>query len=271
MTILDEILERKVVEVESAKSRVGPEEMRSRAEAVSEAPRGFRRALVSSEAPAVIAEVKRKSPSKGEIRTDFEPVACAQAYDAGGAAALSVLTDEYFFGGHLDYLAKIRAEVSQPLLRKDFTIDRYQIDEARAAGADAILLIVSALSHEAMLDFGSYARALGLDVLVEVHNEAELDRALDMNADLIGVNNRDLATFETDLAVTERIAGALSARKPGALDSDIVLVAESGIRNRQDIARLEAVGARAFLVGESLMREDDLVQALRSLRAGQGQ
>jgi indole-3-glycerol phosphate synthase len=268
VTILDKIIEHKKGEVEVAKSRICPGDMRARAEAVSEAPRGFRRALVEGEAPAVIAEVKRRSPSKGEIRSDFEPVLCAQAYHAGGAAALSVLTDEHFFGGHLDYLAKIRAEVSLPILRKDFTIDAYQIDEARSAGADAILLIAKALSTDVMPILAAHARGIGLDVLVEVHDEAELERALDMNADLIGVNNRNLATFETDLGVTERLAGVLNNRNPGSLRSDIVLVGESGIRNRADVARLEAVGARAFLVGESLMREKDLVRALNTLRRG---
>ena len=268
MTILDEIIEHKKGEVEAAKGRVSPGDMQARAEAVSDAPRGFRRALAEAAAPAVIAEVKRRSPSKGEIRSDFEPVSCAQAYDAGGAAALSVLTDEHFFGGHLDYLAKIRAEVSLPILRKDFTIDAYQVDETRAAGADAILLIAKALSVDVMPALAAHARGLGLDVLVEVHDEAELERALDMKADLIGVNNRNLATFETDLGITERLAGVLNNRNPDSLRSDIVLVGESGIRNRADVARLEAVGARAFLVGESLMREKDLVQALNTLRRG---
>jgi indole-3-glycerol phosphate synthase len=254
MTILDEIIEHKKGEVEAAKGRVSPSDMQARAEAASDAPRGFRRALAEGAAPAVIAEVKRRSPSKGEIRSDFEPVLCAQAYDAGGAAALSVLTDEHFFGGHLDFLAKIRAEVSLPILRKDFTIDAYQVDETRAAGADAILLIAKALSADVMPRLAAHARGIGLDVLVEVHDEAELERAL--------------ATFETDLGITEHLAGVLHNRNPDSLRSDILLVGESGIRNRADVARLEAVGARAFLVGESLMREKDLVQALKTLRRG---
>ena len=268
MSILDEILERKAGEVEAAKARVSAAEMRERALAVSDPTRGFRRALSESDAPAIIAEVKRRSPSKGEIRKDFEPVSCAQAYASGGAAALSVLTDEHYFGGHLDFLAKIRAEVSQPLLRKDFTIDSYQIDEARAAGADAILLIAGALPEDSMPELAVHARALGLDVLVEVNREAELDRALAMDADLIGINNRNLEIFETDLATTERLAHLLAERKPGALDREVLLVSESGIRNRSDIDRLERAGARAFLVGESLMRESDLSRALRTLRTG---
>ncbi len=268
MTILDEILEHKVGEVERAKSRVAPAQMRRQAREAASVPRGFRDALIAAEAPAIIAEVKRRSPSKGEIRPDFEPVACAQQYAAHGAAALSVLTDEHYFGGHLGFLAKIRAEVSQPLLRKDFMIDPYQVDEARVAGADAILLIAAALPAERMRELSEYARELSLDVLVEVHDEPELDRALALGADLIGVNNRDLATFTTDLATTEHLASVMAARGTPPGQGAVVLVAESGIRDRADIERLQAAGARAFLVGESLMREPDLGSALRELRMG---
>lgn len=266
MTILGEILAHKAVEVEAAKLLISADEMRDRARSTVEPTRGFRAALASGETPAVIAEVKRRSPSKGEIRADFEPVSCARQYEANGAAVLSVLTDEHYFGGHLDYLAKIRAEVALPLLRKDFTIDSYQVDEARASGADAILLIASALAQEQMSALYDHARSLGLDVLVEVHNEAELERAMAIEATLIGVNNRDLATFTTDLAVTERLAAVLFAGAEP--DGDVLLVGESGIRDRADIARLETAGARAFLVGESLMRESDLGLALRTLRTG---
>ncbi|MFT5441103.1 MAG: indole-3-glycerol phosphate synthase [Myxococcota bacterium] len=268
MTILDEILAHKAVEVEAAKLLTSADEMRDRARSMLEPTRGFRAVLAGAEAPAVIAEVKRRSPSKGEIRADFEPVSCAQQYEANGAAVLSVLTDEHYFGGHLDDLVKIRAEVSLPLLRKDFTIDSYQVDEARASGADAILLIAKALAQEQLSALYDHARSLGLDVLVEVHNEAELKRAMAIEATLIGVNNRDLATFTTDLAVTERLAAVLFAGAGAGPDGDVLLVGESGIRDRADIARLEAVGARAFLVGESLMRESDLGLALRTLRTG---
>lgn len=268
MTILAEILERKAEEVERAKTRVAPAEMQRRAKMVTEPVRGFRDALLAAESPAVIAEVKRRSPSKGEIRADFEPVSCARDYAEGGAAALSVLTDEHYFGGRLDFLAKIRAEVSLPLLRKDFTIDPYQVDEARVAGADAILLIASALSKERMSSLFERARGLDLDVLVEVHDETELDCARAIDADLIGVNNRDLATFTTDLSITERLAEALvDGGGPEAMDA-VVLVAESGIRDHDDIERLKGAGARAFLVGESLMRQPDLETALRRLRTG---
>ena len=268
MTILAEILERKAEEVERAKARTAPAEMQRRAKMVAEPTRGFRDALVAADEPAVIAEVKRRSPSKGEIRADFEPVSCAREYAANGAAALSILTDEHYFGGRLDFLAKIRAEVGLPLLRKDFTIDPYQVDESRVAGADAILLIAAALSEERMPQLFERARGLELDVLVEVHDEAELERARVMGADLIGVNNRDLASFTTDLSTTERLAKALGeGSDPGAIDA-VVLVAESGIRDRADIERLQEAGARAFLVGESLMREPDLGWALRRLRTG---
>jgi indole-3-glycerol phosphate synthase len=268
VTILDEILASKASEVESAKGRISPAEMRQRALDTSEPTRGFRKALTLAPAPAVIAEVKRRSPSAGEIRPGFEPVACAREYAENGAAVLSVLTDEHYFGGHLDFLAKIRSEVSLPLLRKDFTIDPYQVDEARAAGADAVLLIAAALTGEMMRELAEQARALCLDVLVEVHDEAELDRALAMNADLIGVNNRDLATFTSDLAVTERLAAVLAERGDDLAQGRLVLVAESGIRNRADIDRLFEAGARAFLVGQSLMCQPDLGLALRDLRTG---
>jgi indole-3-glycerol phosphate synthase len=224
--------------------------------AAAAAPRGFRRALLGR-GPRVIAELKRRSPSKGEIRPDFDPVAIALAYQSGGAAALSVLTDERYFGGSLAVLEAVRAATALPLLRKDFVIDAYQIDEARVAGADAVLLIVAALAPGALAPLYEYARSLGLDVLVEVHDEAELDIAKGIGADLIGINNRDLETFVTDLAVTERLAKRVPQ---GAL-----VVAESGIFGPEDVARLARAGASAFLVGESLMREADPGLALRRL------
>ena len=262
MTILDEILEHKRGEVAAAKARLPADELASRAEAAGDALRGFRDALAEGEAPRVIAEIKRRSPSRGEIRADFDPVACAEAYAAGGAAAISVLTDEKYFGGELAFLEKVRAAAPLPLLRKDFVVDAYQIDEARVAGADAVLLIVAAFhgaSRAAELrQLRERAASLGLDVLVEVHDLEELDVALEAGADLVGVNNRDLRTFEVDLATTERVA----ARVPAG----VVLVAESGIGTPADVARLSACGASAFLVGESLMRESDLTGALQNLR-----
>jgi indole-3-glycerol phosphate synthase len=206
----------------------------------------------------VIAEIKRKSPSKGEIRRDFDPVAIARAYTAAGAAAISVLTDEPYFGGSLAVLEAVRAVTPLPLLRKDFVVDAYQIDEARVAGADAILLIVAALSPDELAGFAKHAADLGLEALVEVHDGAEMELALASGVPLIGINNRDLRTFHTDLAVTERLAPRASGRA--------VVVAESGIFCPADVQRLARSGARGYLVGESLMREADVGLALRKLR-----
>ncbi|MGH0035558.1 MAG: indole-3-glycerol phosphate synthase TrpC [Myxococcota bacterium] len=260
MSILDEILDHKRREVEEARRRRPPEALAEALRSHADPVRGLRRALLEADAPAVIAEIKRRSPSKGLIREDFEPVACARAYAAGGAAALSVLTDERFFGGELAYLSAVRDAVSLPLLRKDFVVDPYQIDEARLAGADAVLLIVAALEPEQLADLAKVAAERGLDALVEVHDEAELEVALSSGAELIGVNNRNLRTFEVDLAVTERLAKRLP--DSGA----VLLVAESGIHEPEDIARLSESGARAFLVGESLMRQEDITKALLRLR-----
>lgn len=258
MSILDEILAHKHVEVTEAIASVPRAEMRARAAARIDRPRGFRAALRKDDGVRIIAEVKRRSPSKGEIRPGADPVEIGRIYESCGAAAISVLTDERYFDGSLEALRAVRAATRIPVLRKEFIVDGYQIDEAAAAGADAVLLIVSALSPEQLADFHAHASGLALDVLVEVHDEVELAAALEIGADLIGVNNRNLATFVTDLAVTERLAPAVPA--------DTVLVAESGIFEHADIVRLEACGAGAFLVGESLMRESDVGLALRKLR-----
>lgn len=260
MTILGEIIEHKRRDVAAAMQRTPPLEMAGRAEACVEPTRGFRRVLARSPAPVVIAELKKRSPSRGEIRPRFDPVECAKAYDQGGAAALSVLTDEEFFGGHLDFLRIVREHVALPLLRKDFVVDRYQIDEARWAGADAVLLIAAVLTDAELTDFRGYAEERGLDALVEVHDETEMERALQTGADWIGVNNRNLRTFEVDLGVTERLGSMLGGRR------DVLLVAESGVHTRQDLDRLGRAGARAFLVGESLMREPNPGDALDRLR-----
>jgi indole-3-glycerol phosphate synthase len=257
-TILDEILARKRVEVAEARERISDEALAERANAIGDSTRGFRAALTSAERPRVIAEVKRRSPSRGEIRADFDPVACGRAYAAAGAAAISVLTDEHYFGGHLDFLTALRSAVAIPLLRKDFVVDAYQIDEARIAGADAVLLIASALDEREISRLREHALSRDLDVLVEVHEERELQQALAAGADLIGINNRDLRSFEVDLAVTEKLASRLP--------EEVVVVAESGIFTPDDVARLETAGADAFLVGESLMREPDIGLALRRLR-----
>ncbi|MCS5636926.1 MAG: indole-3-glycerol phosphate synthase TrpC [Myxococcota bacterium] len=263
MTILDEILDRKRGEVAEAKRRVTPEQMRAEAEASKEPIRGLATRLTAAAPPAIIAELKRRSPSKGLIREDFDPVALASAYAEGGAAALSVLTDEHFFGGELGYLSRVRAATTLPLLRKDFVIDPYQIDEARVAGADAVLLIVAALDPGELAQLHAQARSLGLDALVEVHDREELEVAVGAGATLLGVNNRDLRTFEVDLGVFESVAGHLGK------DPNYVLVAESGIHHAKDVARLENAGATAFLVGESLMRRMDVAEALRELRRRQ--
>lgn len=215
---------------------------------------------------ALIAEVKKASPSKGVIRADFDPVKIALEYQAAGASCLSVLTDEEFFQGSLGYLAAIRAAVDLPLLRKDFIIDARQIREAVQWGADAILLIVAILDDRQLYEFYQLATGVGLTALVEVHDERELDRALAVGAQLIGVNNRNLKNFSVDLATTERIARRLFSG-PGTRHGTL-LVAESGIHTRADVLRLKRGGARAILVGESLMREADLTAKARELLGG---
>jgi indole-3-glycerol phosphate synthase len=262
VTILEEILEHKRAELAQAQRREAPELLARRAREVREAPRGLRDALRTGQRPRVVAELKRRSPSRGEIRADFEPVGLARAYAEGGAAALSVLTDERWFGGHLDLLEKVRRAVTLPLLRKDFVVDPYQIDEARLRGADAVLLIAAAFpggdAASALAPLVARAASLGLDALVEIHDEQELEQALLAGADLVGINNRDLHSFEVDLGVACRLA----PRVP----EGVVVVAESGIHTADDVARLEAAGCHAFLVGEALMREADVAAALRRLR-----
>ncbi|MFO0687581.1 MAG: indole-3-glycerol phosphate synthase TrpC [Myxococcota bacterium] len=259
MNVLDRILAHKAVEVREAKARLGAAELARAARAATRPVAGLALSLERCDGVAVIAEIKRMSPSKGLIRADFDAEKIALAYQAAGAAGISVLTDEKFFGGSLEILRQVRAAVATPLLRKDFVIDPYQIDEARVAGADAVLLIVAALADADLAALHRHARGLGLDVLVEVHDEAELDRALAVGATLVGVNNRDLRTFEVDLGTTERIAARIA-------DPAVLLVAESGIGGPEDVARLARAGARGFLVGESLMRQPDPGQALAALR-----
>jgi indole-3-glycerol phosphate synthase len=258
VSILDDILAHKAMELADAKARVPPDEMERAAAKRREPVRELRRALVDGESPAVIAEIKRRSPSRGELRPDFDPVACARCYAEAGAAALSVLTDRHFFGGELAFLEAIRAEVALPILRKDFLIDPYQVDESHARGADAVLLIVAALGASRLQALLDRARKRGLGALVEVHDESELEIALAAGASLVGVNHRDLRTFEIDLGLTTRLAPRVP---PEAL-----LVAESGIFTHDHIEQLRSAGAQAFLVGESLMREPQLGPALRSLR-----
>jgi indole-3-glycerol phosphate synthase len=224
------------------------------------APRGFREALERAHAPgrlALIAEIKKASPSKGLLRADFDPPALAQAYERGGAACLSVLTDTPSFQGADAYLQAARAAVALPCLRKEFLVDPWQVAESRALGADAILVILAMVDDSLAAELIAESARLGMDALVEVHDEAEMARAAQLHADLIGVNNRDLRTFVTDLAVTGRLADSAPA--------NALLVTESGISSPDDTRRLEACGARAMLVGESLMRQQDVEAATRAL------
>lgn len=256
--VLAEIIAAKRKEVAAAKRECTGPEMEAQARAAPAGAHAFLRALQEAPAPRIIAEIKRRSPSRGEIRKDFDVAALAAAYQAGGAAALSVLTDAPYFGGSLEALRKARAAVHLPILRKDFIIDPYQVDEAHLAGADALLLIVAALGRAELASLLARTRGYGMDALVEVHDEAELAQALAAGAELVGVNNRDLRSFHTELAVTLRLAPRIP--------SGVVFVSESGIFRHGDIERLAASGASAYLVGESLMRERDPAGALRRLR-----
>lgn len=223
-------------------------------------PRGFIRALTACAGVAIIAEAKKASPSKGVIRADFDSVAIARSYQTGGAQALSVLTDVDFFQGSLAYLPAVRAAVALPVLRKDFIIDPLQIREARAYGADAILLIAAILETAQIEDYLALASELGMDALVEVHDEAEVEKAVAAGSRLIGINNRDLRDFSLDLNTTFRLQKLIPAEIP--------LVSESGIRDHQDMLRLAEHGIRAALVGETLMRAADPAEALRTLVGG---
>ncbi len=251
--ILDDILARKREEV-AERRRALPRSALLEHPLYGEPRRGFRTALAGHAAPAVIAELKSASPSRGVIRAAYDPPAIARGYEAAGATALSVLTDTHFFGGSLDHLSAARAASRLPCLRKDFLIDPYQVEEARAAGADAVLVIVAAVEDGQGKELMASAADAGLDVLLEVHAEDELDWAVEAGATLIGVNNRDLATFRVTLETTERLAPRVAA---GTL-----LVAESGIRSAADVQRMVRAGAHAVLVGEAFMERPDPGAAL---------
>lgn len=256
MTILDEIYRYKLLEVAENKKRISAEALKK------DIQKGqnvipFGRALKSGTGISIIAEVKKASPSLGIIKNDFDPIGIARLYEAGGAAAISVLTDEKFFQGRLSYLTDVKKSVDLPVLRKDFIIDTYQIYEARSAGADALLLIAAILSNEEIQCFLELARELGMDCLVEVHSETELQKVLQTNAMIIGINNRDLATFKTDLGTTLRLRSMIPDGK--------IVVSESGIRSREDVRRLAGIGVHAILVGEILMKSNDIPTKLHEL------
>jgi indole-3-glycerol phosphate synthase len=256
-TILDRIVANKPAEIAAARARVTDAALERRVSSLPP-PRDFRAALERDDEVRIIAEVKKASPSAGVLRADFDPVGIARVYERHGAACVSVLTDEPSFQGHLSYLERVRAAVAVPLLRKDFLIDRYQLLEARAAGADAVLLIAEILDDAALRRLLREAAELGLQALVELYDRDNLPRVLDAGARLVGVNNRDLRIFSVRLEHTLELA-ALVPR-------DVCLVSESGIRTRADLERLRAAGVRAALIGETFMRAPDIGAKLDELR-----
>ena len=255
--ILDRIIEAKRIEVSEKAAATPVRELKSRIWDAP-APLDFSKRLAQNSAglPAVIAEIKKASPSKGLIRNDFDPQAIAQSYESAGAAAISVLTDQKFFQGSLAYLRQVKSVVSLPVLRKDFIIDEYQVYESRLAGADAILLIVAALEQPMLEQLMNRAAEIGMDCLVEVHDEAQMQIAVDVCAPIIGINNRNLQTFEVSLDTSKSLIPMIPRAKK---------VSESGIFTRRDMIELGAMGVDAALIGESLMREDDIEAKLREL------
>ena len=256
MTILDDIHKHKLTEVAESKRRTPLDTLKERIPKIP-AAKSFSAALKSGANIRIIAEIKKASPSLGVIRKDFHPVEIARIYEVGGAAAISVLTDEKFFQGSLAYLTEVKKTVGLPALRKDFIIDPYQIYEARAAGADAVLLIAAMLSGDEIQDYLALSGELGMECLVEVHSEEELKKVLQTNAHIIGVNNRNLATFVTDMTTTLRLRQMIPDGK--------IVVSESGIKTRGDVETLLKAGVGAILVGETLMKSQDIYAKLREL------
>ena len=255
-SILEKIVNHKLTEIAAAKAARPLQDVATAADNAS-APRNFLAALQNATGIALIAEVKKASPSKGIIRADFDPVAIAQIYAESGASCISVLTDENFFQGHLDYLTAIKQQVKIPLLRKDFIIDEYQVFEARAAGADAVLLIAECLEADQLISLHKRIRALGMTPLVELYDEQNVEKVMAADPVLVGVNNRDLNTFEVDLSHSVKVKQLLP--------ESVTFVSESGIYSRSDVEMLEKSGVDAMLVGESLMRADDIGAAVKTL------
>jgi indole-3-glycerol phosphate synthase len=259
MSILDKIAAYKREEVALAKAKTRLPVLEKQI-SESSPTRGFRARLQERRSRnefGLIAEIKKASPSRGVIRADFDPVALARAYRDGGATCLSVLTDGPSFDGSLEYLRAVRSVVDMPILRKDFMLDPYQVSEARACGADCILVILAMVDDQTARELLNTARGYGMDVLLEIHDQTELDRALALGADMIGINNRDLKTFNVDLGVTLRLAPKIPEH--------VLIVAESGLSSRADLERLAEAGVTTFLVGESLMRQSDVAAATRAL------
>lgn len=255
--ILEQIVEKRKIQLAAAKAKTSDAEIREKAARISAPTKDFKAAL-SGERLAIIAEVKKASPSKGLICPDFHPALIAKAYERAGANAISVLTEEHYFQGNGAYLEAIRAEVSLPLLRKDFIFDSYQIYEARVLGADAILLIAALLDTKTIAEYRKIAASLGLYVLTEVHDEEELESVLDADCDIIGINNRNLKTFDVTLETTQRLADRVPKGK--------ILVSESGIAGNADMRFVRENGANAVLIGETLMRSGNIAGTLAELR-----
>lgn len=256
--ILDEIVEKRKIQLEREKAAADIETVKKAAERLDRQCISFKNALAKPDRLSVISEVKKASPSKGLIQPNFDPVKIAKEYETCGADAVSCLTEEHYFQGSSEYFKAIRQAIGLPMIRKDFIIDEYQIYEARLMGADAILLIAAVLDDEKLKRFGDTARSLGLDILAETHDESELERVLALDFDIIGINNRNLKTFEVTLETTAKLAGMIPEGK--------VIVSESGIRDNTDMKTVRSYGANAVLIGETLMRSGNIGATLTALR-----